>query len=64
MDELERFLTVCFPATGIFYRTVVIPRTSEQEHKLFLYLSEVARQEPSRKLPEALLFNLFAYAVC
>ena len=34
-----------------FLRTVVIPRTSEQEHKLFLYLSEVARQEPARKLP-------------
>lgn len=41
-----------------FLRTVVIPRTSEREHKLFLYLSEVARQEPARKLPEVLLFNL------
>ncbi len=41
-----------------FLRTVVIPRTSEQEHKLFLYLSEVARQEPARKLPQVLLFNL------
>ncbi len=41
-----------------FLRTVVIPRTSEQEHKLFLYLCEVARQEPSRKLPEVWLFNL------
>ncbi|MEO8592876.1 MAG: 2-hydroxyacyl-CoA dehydratase family protein [Candidatus Solibacter sp.] len=41
-----------------FLHTVVIPRTSEQEHKLFLYLREVARQEPSRKLPRTLLFNL------
>ena len=38
--------------------TLVIPRTSEQEHKLFLYLHEVARQEPGRKLPKTLLYNL------
>jgi benzoyl-CoA reductase/2-hydroxyglutaryl-CoA dehydratase subunit BcrC/BadD/HgdB len=38
--------------------TLVIPRTSEQEHKLFLYLREVARQEPERRLPRTLLYNL------
>lgn len=41
-----------------FINLVVIPRTSEQEHKLFLYLLEVARQEPERPLPKVLLYNL------
>ena len=41
-----------------FLHTLVIPRTSEQEHKLFLYLHEVARQEPERSLPHFLLYNL------
>lgn len=39
-------------------RVVVVPRTSEQEHKLFLYLCEIARQEPERGLPKSVLFNL------
>jgi benzoyl-CoA reductase/2-hydroxyglutaryl-CoA dehydratase subunit BcrC/BadD/HgdB len=37
---------------------VVIPRTSEQEHKLYLYMREVARQELAAGLPEIYLFNL------
>jgi len=41
-----------------FIDTLIIPRTSEQEHKLFLYLREVARQEPQRKLPKVHLYNL------
>jgi 2-hydroxyglutaryl-CoA dehydratase, D-component len=41
-----------------FVEALIIPRTSEQEHKLFLYLREVARQEPDRKLPKVLLYNL------
>jgi benzoyl-CoA reductase/2-hydroxyglutaryl-CoA dehydratase subunit BcrC/BadD/HgdB len=36
---------------------VVIPRTSEQEHKLFLYLREVARQGVERT-PKPILYNL------
>jgi len=36
---------------------VVIPRTSEQEHKLFLYLREVVRQGTERA-PEPILYNL------
>ncbi len=36
---------------------VVIPRTSEQEHKLFLYLREVVRQGAERA-PEVILYNL------
>ena len=36
---------------------VVIPRTSEQEHKLYLYLREVARQGVEHP-PPAILYNL------
>ncbi len=41
-----------------FLRMLVIPRTSEQEHKLFLYLREVARQRLAAGLPDLYLFNL------
>jgi benzoyl-CoA reductase/2-hydroxyglutaryl-CoA dehydratase subunit BcrC/BadD/HgdB len=37
---------------------VVIPRTSEQEHKLYLYLREVARQGSGERRPEPILYNL------
>jgi hypothetical protein len=40
-----------------FLKTVVIPRTSEQEHKLFLYLREVGRQGLA-ELPDVYLYNL------
>jgi benzoyl-CoA reductase/2-hydroxyglutaryl-CoA dehydratase subunit BcrC/BadD/HgdB len=40
-----------------FLSAVVIPRTSEQEHKIFLYLREVARQGSERP-PEPILYNL------
>jgi benzoyl-CoA reductase/2-hydroxyglutaryl-CoA dehydratase subunit BcrC/BadD/HgdB len=36
---------------------VLIPRTSEQEHKLYLYLREVIRQGTERS-PEPILYNL------
>ena len=36
---------------------VIIPRTSEQEHKLYLYLREVVRQGAERA-PEPILYNL------
>ena len=35
----------------------MIPRTSEQEHKLYLYLREVMRQGTERA-PEPILYNL------
>jgi benzoyl-CoA reductase/2-hydroxyglutaryl-CoA dehydratase subunit BcrC/BadD/HgdB len=44
-------------AEGELLSSVVIPRTSEQEHKLYLYLREVVRQEVARA-PEAILYNL------
>lgn len=39
-------------------RIVVVPRTSEQEHKLFLYLREAARQGFGTALPDLFLYNL------
>jgi benzoyl-CoA reductase/2-hydroxyglutaryl-CoA dehydratase subunit BcrC/BadD/HgdB len=41
-----------------FLGMVVIPRTSEQEHKLFLYLREIARQGLATALPDLYLYNL------
>ncbi len=47
-------------ASGLwpFLKMVVIPRTSEQEHKLFLYLREMARQGFANSLPGLYLYNL------
>jgi benzoyl-CoA reductase/2-hydroxyglutaryl-CoA dehydratase subunit BcrC/BadD/HgdB len=47
-------------ASGVwpFLKMVVIPRTSEQEHKLFLYLHEIARQGFVNGLPDLYLYNL------
>ena len=41
-----------------FLKLVAIPRTSEQEHKLFLYLREFQRQNPEAPMPELVLYNL------
>jgi benzoyl-CoA reductase/2-hydroxyglutaryl-CoA dehydratase subunit BcrC/BadD/HgdB len=41
-----------------FLKIVVIPRTSEGEHKLYLYLREIARQGFAIALPEIYLYNL------
>ncbi len=41
-----------------FLDLLVVPRTSEQEHKLFLYVRELARLEELRNLPRTLLYNL------
>ena len=37
---------------------VVIPRTSEQEHKLYLYLREAARANASSVIPKVYLYDL------
>jgi len=37
---------------------VVIPRTSEQEHKLYLYLREIARTQLAGAIPELYFYNL------
>jgi benzoyl-CoA reductase/2-hydroxyglutaryl-CoA dehydratase subunit BcrC/BadD/HgdB len=39
-------------------RAVIIPRTSEQEYKLFLYVREVSRQHPEKHLPPVYLYDL------
>jgi benzoyl-CoA reductase/2-hydroxyglutaryl-CoA dehydratase subunit BcrC/BadD/HgdB len=39
-------------------RAVIIPRTSEQEYKMFLYLREVSRQHPDKHLPPVYLYDL------
>jgi benzoyl-CoA reductase/2-hydroxyglutaryl-CoA dehydratase subunit BcrC/BadD/HgdB len=39
-------------------KAVIIPRTSEQEYKLFLYLREIARQFPDKALPPVYLYDL------
>jgi len=44
-------------AEGKLLSAVVIPRTSEQEHKLYLYIREVVRQGTERA-PEPILYNL------
>lgn len=41
-----------------FLQLVVIPRTSEPEHKLYLYLREVERQKLSGALPPLCLYDL------
>ncbi len=41
-----------------FLTMVVVPRTSEQEQKLFLYLREVERQGIAAGLPDLYLYNL------
>jgi benzoyl-CoA reductase/2-hydroxyglutaryl-CoA dehydratase subunit BcrC/BadD/HgdB len=37
---------------------LVLSRTSEQEYKLYLYLREVARQDPRRRIPPVYLYDL------
>jgi len=37
---------------------LLIPRTSEQEYKLYLYLREVARQDPKRRIPPVHLYDM------
>jgi len=41
-----------------FLRAVVIPRTSEQEYKLYLYLREIARAGAPQALPAVYLYDL------
>jgi benzoyl-CoA reductase/2-hydroxyglutaryl-CoA dehydratase subunit BcrC/BadD/HgdB len=41
-----------------FLRAIILPRTSEQEYKLFLYLREVARERPRDGMPPVYLYDL------
>lgn len=40
-----------------FLKVLIIPRTSEAEHKLFLYLMEVKRQTQNPNIPEIYFFD-------
>ncbi len=61
-DVFDRRIRVIFDrlCSGAWsdLRMVVIPRTSEQEHKLYLYLREAARVHFSGVIPELYLYNL------
>src|SRR5690349_18429543 len=41
-----------------FLRAILLPRTSEQEYKLFLYLREIARENPRYGMPRVYLYDL------
>src|SRR3984885_148079 len=41
-----------------FLRLLIVPRTSEPEYKLYLYLREVERQKLSAAIPPLLLYDL------
>jgi benzoyl-CoA reductase/2-hydroxyglutaryl-CoA dehydratase subunit BcrC/BadD/HgdB len=41
-----------------YLNLLLMPRTSEQEHKLYLYLREVARQHPARRIPSIYLYDM------
>ncbi len=60
-DVFDRRIRVIFDrlCSGAWTpEVVVIPRTSEQEHKLYLYLRETARLGSMRRMPRLYLYNL------
>jgi 2-hydroxyglutaryl-CoA dehydratase, D-component len=61
-DVFDRRVRVIFDrlcaGTWSDVEIVVIPRTSEQEHKLYLYLREASRQQYSKAIPKLYFYNL------
>ena len=61
-DVFDRRIRVIFDrlcaGTWSDLEIVVIPRTSEQEHKLYLYLREASRQQYSKAIPQLYFYNL------
>jgi hypothetical protein len=61
-DVFEKRIRVIFDrlCSGVWKRpdVVVIPRTSEQEHKLYLYLREASRLGYAQAMPRLYLYNL------
>jgi len=55
--RIKRVFDFLLSDAGARLSAVVIPRTSEQEHKLYLYLCELMRQGMERG-PEPILYNL------
>ncbi len=56
-ERIKAIFDLLISSEGERLSAVVIPRTSEQEHKLFLYLREVARQG-LEQTPKPILYNL------
>ena len=52
------YLALQYPATCSISAFLLISRTSEQEYKLYLYLREVARQDPKSRIPPVYLYDL------
>jgi benzoyl-CoA reductase/2-hydroxyglutaryl-CoA dehydratase subunit BcrC/BadD/HgdB len=61
-DVFEKRIRAIFGAAisgGLQHLSLLlISRTSEQEYKLYLYLREVARQDPKRLIPPVYLYDL------
>ncbi|HUA18615.1 MAG TPA: 2-hydroxyacyl-CoA dehydratase family protein [Bryobacteraceae bacterium] len=57
-QRMRSLLEGLLSGTWSFLKILVIPRTSEQEHKLYLYVSEVIRQGAGSGVPEPYLYNL------
>jgi benzoyl-CoA reductase/2-hydroxyglutaryl-CoA dehydratase subunit BcrC/BadD/HgdB len=61
-DVFEKRIRAIFGAAisgGLQHLSLLlISRTSEQEYKLYLYLREVARQYPKRRMPPVYLYDL------
>jgi benzoyl-CoA reductase/2-hydroxyglutaryl-CoA dehydratase subunit BcrC/BadD/HgdB len=61
-DVFEKRIRAIFGAAisgGLQHLSLfLISRTSEQEYKLYLYLREVARQDPKRPIPPVYLYDL------
>lgn len=55
--RMKAIFDLLLSAEGAVFCGVVVPRTSELEHKLYLYLREVKRQKAERA-PPAILYNL------
>jgi benzoyl-CoA reductase/2-hydroxyglutaryl-CoA dehydratase subunit BcrC/BadD/HgdB len=56
-ERMKSIFNVLISPESACLKAVIIPRTSEQEHKLYLYLREVLRQG-SKRAPEPILYNL------
>ncbi len=61
-DVFEKRIRAIFGAAisgGLRHLSLLlISRTSEQEYKLYLYLREVARRDPGRRIPPVYLYDL------
>ena len=57
-NESGPYLAPQYPASLQHLSLLLISRTSEQEYKLYLYLREVARQDPKSRIPPVYLYDM------